>query len=71
MCTKCSILYNLEDCTVKSWSDGKCSFVEFPDHPQRSCRAPCGNVLMKKVKYVTRSAKTDHIVAATKIEIAQ
>jgi len=54
VCTKCSTLYKLEDCTEKSGNDVVSRKCSFPDHPQRSRRAPCGNVLMKKIKYGTQ-----------------
>jgi len=53
VCPKCFTLYKLNDCSVKSGREvvsKKCSFIEFPNHPQRHRRNPCGALLMKKVK---------------------
>ena len=53
VCPKCSQLYDIEDCVVRSPSgieSRKCLFVEFPNHPLRSHRSKCGAVLMKQVR---------------------
>ena len=53
VCTKCFTLYKLDDCSVKDGSEvvsRKCSFIEFPNHPQRHRRTPCGALLLKKIK---------------------
>ena len=65
VCPKCFTLYHIEDCFyVYEGGDKipkKCSNVQFPNHPQRSYRLPCGTPLLTKinmsggkVKYVPR-----------------
>lgn len=54
VCPKCKTLYNFEDC-IRRRPNGeavsaKCSHVEFPRHPQRARRRPCGTVLMKTMR---------------------
>lgn len=55
VCPKCSLCYKPEDC-VRTLSNGKkkgerCSFVEFPQHPRRTQRKPCGASLFKAVRF--------------------
>lgn len=54
VCPKCSSCYKPEDC-VRTLSNGRkkgerCSFVEFPQHPRRTQRKPCGASLFKAVR---------------------
>lgn len=54
VCPKCSSCYKPEDC-VRTLSNGRkkgerCSFVEFPHHPHRTQRKPCGASLFKTVR---------------------
>lgn len=54
VCPKCSSCYKPEDC-VRTLSNGRkkgerCSFVEFPHHPHRTQRKPCGAALFKTVR---------------------
>ena len=49
MCPKCSALYELK-ATLPEGSV-TCSFIEFPNHPQRKRRSKCNTLLMKQVKY--------------------
>ena len=54
VCPKCSTLYTRDECFVmagNSMVSKTCSFIEFPNHPQRHRRTPCGTLLMKQVKY--------------------
>ena len=54
VCPKCCSLYKLDDCIIVSRgvpSSKTCSFVQFPNHPQKRRRAPCGTALMKKTKF--------------------
>ncbi|XP_070564970.1 uncharacterized protein [Ptychodera flava] len=54
VCVTCHSIYHFENC-YKTLSTGKkvslkCSHIEFPQHPHRSKRRPCGEALLKKVK---------------------
>ena len=54
ICTACDSLYLFEDCyttnpITKVRTPKLCSHVEFPNHPHRSRRNPCGNPLLKEV----------------------
>ena len=54
VCPKCSTLYTRDECIVtieNSMISKTCSFIEFPNHPQRHRIFPCGDLLMKQVKY--------------------
>lgn len=53
-CSGCHSLYSLDECVIRM-PDGqleskKCSYVQFPSHPQCQHRKPCGTLLMKKVR---------------------
>ena len=53
LCPKCSSSYKPENC-VRTLANGKkkgehCSFVEFPRHPRRTQRRPCGASLFRAV----------------------
>ena len=53
VCPKCFTLYNHDDCIVSCGGmseSRKCSYVEYPNHPQRCKRAPCNTPLMKRIK---------------------
>ena len=54
ICPKCKTLYGVEHCRIqlpdKIIVSKKCDHKEFPDHPFVVHRAPCGTVLMKKVR---------------------
>ena len=54
-CPKCCSLYQLKDCTIKSPGRAsiseRCSFIEFPNHPQKWRRSKCNALLMKQVKH--------------------
>ena len=53
VCPKCSTLYRSSECSMLSRGilvSKTCSYVEFPNHPQRQGRAACGAIIMKKVK---------------------
>lgn len=55
VCPGCHMLY---DHTVTSLTSGtsinpqstKCSFIEFPNHPQERFRQPCNTILLQKVQ---------------------
>ena len=54
VCPKCKTLYNFDDC-IRQRPNGetvsaKCSHIDFPLHPQRARRRPCGTVLMKTTR---------------------
>lgn len=54
VCPACSSVYENSHC-VKHRANGtmkskNCTHVFFPNHPQRACRKPCSNVLLKKVR---------------------
>ncbi|XP_068678691.1 uncharacterized protein [Montipora foliosa] len=54
VCPKCSSCYKPEEC-VRTLVNGRkkgerCSFVEFPRHPQRAQRKPCGASLFKTTR---------------------
>ena len=54
VCPKCKTLYNFDDC-IRQRPNGetvsaKCSHIDFPLHPQRARRRPCGTVLMKTMR---------------------
>lgn len=54
ICPKCKTLYNFDDC-IRRRPNGetvsaKCSHIDFPLHPQRARRRPCGTVLMKTMR---------------------
>ena len=51
--TKCHTLYSGYE---SSQTDNLCSHVEYPDHPHKSFRKPCGNNLFKK-KYKLKVKK--------------
>lgn len=53
VCGKCHKLYEMKDCIDSHGHTRKshhCSFVEFRQHPQRSMRQPCGEILLKSVE---------------------
>lgn len=59
-CPSCHSLYSLNESVVKmsngSVEPKKCSFIEFPTHPQPQHRKPCNTLLMKKVKTKIKGA---------------
>ena len=55
VCPTCHMLYDQEMQTLvtrtsTSYQSIACSFVEFPNHPQRRFRLPCNTVLLNNVK---------------------
>ena len=56
-CPSCSSLYRIEECMVSlpdgSKSSRRCSYIQFPDHPQVCRRKPCDTLLMKTVRTST------------------
>ena len=55
VCPKCSTLYEASECSMVSRGvliSRTCTYVEFPNHPQKRRRSACGATLMRKVKYV-------------------
>ena len=56
LCSLCHSLYSLDSSVEGSgrYQKGKlCSFVQFPNHPQRRMCQPCRNVLVKSVELAT------------------
>ena len=54
VCPKCNVIYEKQSCT-KTLPDGHivsktCTNVEWPNHPRKDNRSPCGEKLMKKVR---------------------
>lgn len=53
-CPRCHQIYTIDDCEVvlpnRSVVSSKCSYIMFPDHPQRARWRPCNTVLMKTVR---------------------
>lgn len=53
VCPICHHLYKKSECVIKVQGEEvslKCTFVKFPNHPQRSRQTKCGADLLKKVK---------------------
>jgi len=53
VCPKCNTLYTFSDCIVinSGQQESKlCHFIRFPNHPHRSRRTSCNEVLLKRVK---------------------
>ena len=55
VCPSCNMLYGsavhtLVHGTSSLRQSAKCSFIEFPNHPQRRFRLPCGTVLLNRVQ---------------------
>ena len=47
----CSSIYPLHECGLGSVKESKrCSYIEFPNHPQLGRRKECGALLMQSVK---------------------
>ena len=45
ICSKCHSLYDPEKCIITSGSNRSsrtCEFIQFPNHPHKSVRQPCG-----------------------------
>ena len=66
VCSTCQMLYDQKVQTLvtrvgTSYQSVACSFVEFPNHPQRRYRLPCNTVLLNSIKrrneYVFRPKK--------------
>lgn len=57
VCPKCHSIYLYEDCVIArangSFDTKRCYNVAYPKHPHRNQRAPCNEVLVKKIR--TRS----------------
>ena len=56
VCSLCHSLYCLDSCIEGSgrFQKGKlCSYIQFPNHPQRRMRQPCRNNLVKSVELAT------------------
>ncbi|GBB96996.1 hypothetical protein RclHR1_28970001 [Rhizophagus clarus] len=50
VCQKCNTLYNAAE--VLKEDDFKCSYIEFPSHPMRTKRKPCGVELTEQVPII-------------------
>ena len=70
VCQKCHSLYKYKDCVITYPSgmteSAKCSFVQYPKHPQLFRRTKCNTVLMKTVKHGSTSKLIPHAVYAYK-----
>ena len=59
-CPKCKTLYKFDDCI--QWRPNgeevskKCRHVNYPQHPQKTRRKPCGTILMKTMR--SKSGRT-------------
>ena len=53
-CVRCHSIYPKEECILKdrsgNTSSARCSYVRFPNHPQKNKRLPRGTTLMKQVR---------------------
>ena len=48
VCPKCNLVYRSKNCVEYHFGQlksARCSYVEFPDHPHRQRREPCGAIL--------------------------
>ena len=53
VCSSCHSLYNFNDCLEGIGTrrcSRQCGYVQFPNHPRKSFRQPCGNTLLRTVK---------------------
>ena len=53
VCPKCNSLYDQSECVIdrrKKKESKRCTHVMFPNHPHRSKRNPCNEILLKRVK---------------------
>ena len=53
VCSKCNSLYDQSECVIdsrKKKESKRCTHVKFPNHPHRSKRNPCNEILLKRVK---------------------
>lgn len=59
-CPGCHSLYSLDECVVRMpgghLESKRCSYIQFPLHPQRQHRKACGTLVMKKVKRTSKGA---------------
>ena len=56
-CRKRHKLYDMKECVQyhgSSKTSRHCSFVQFPNHPQRTMRQPCGELLLKSVELASQ-----------------
>ena len=55
VCPNCNSLYRYKDCVVTHRTglieSAKCSFIQYPNHPQLFRRTKCNTLLMKMVKH--------------------
>ena len=60
VCSGCNQIYRLHDCVytvgLQEYSK-KCTYVEYPQHPQLRRRQPCDYLLLKTVEISSRSGK--------------
>ena len=60
VCSSCNQIYQLDDCVYTVGSQKyskKCTYVEYPQHPQLRRRQPCGYLLLKTVEISSKSSK--------------
>ena len=73
-CSGCHSLYSLDECVIRM-PDGqleskKCSYVQFPSHPQCQHRKPCGTLLMKSEVGPEVSHFIPDLCTATKVSLS-
>ena len=70
VCPKCHSLYTLKDCIITRRNgmteSAKCSFVQYPNHPQLFRRTKCNTFLLKMVKHGSKSKLIPRAVYAYK-----
>ena len=52
LCPKCNLVYNYDNCIETNFGrkqSKKCTFVNFPRHPQRRQRDPCNTTLLTEI----------------------
>ena len=50
VCPNCDSVYEVKDCIIAGNKSKLCHYVQFPNHPVRSCRKMCNTALLKKIK---------------------
>ena len=64
LCPKCHFLYNFNECLITRRSGMteslKCSFIQYPNHPHLQRQRKCNAVLLKRVKYGSKSKLIPH-----------
>jgi hypothetical protein len=50
VCPGCHMLYDQSVQSLLNPESARCSFIEFPDHPQVQFRQPCNTILLRQVQ---------------------